>query len=373
MVWRDSMPTAYPWSIADAVNGNMMELMCAAHGMPMPNQNSRGPNTIACSIQDRLCRLCSASVARHIPVIVRMAHAELATMAHRAIRESSRSVICGLHPLQIGLLPFSCATSVLECLCGKPYVEGPHRAFALAWSSYDPSQIAVVPSELVLESNDLMISDMLLLFEKTLRNYAAIGSRLCTWTNEPGAFATLDVGAVRLREPTLQPAQRSSPSPAQLQSLGEMARDMRAQLHSLCGAGEVGMAAAIREWLTTAAQAIDIVARTTLVDGSGSPVYALNVANIVGRPHSAKFFRAPHTRPWIEQSYADSAGRQRAAVAASDNNLEREELPARRELAIEVPGEFIGDSSCDERSLEDANPGNSSSGEDSQDSLFGGA
>ena len=177
-----------PWSIADVVNKGVMELLCVVHGMPLPNVNSGGPNTLACNIQGRLCRLCGTSVARHCPVVVSMAHAELTDMSHKANVAAFHSMETGLHPLQIGLLPFSCATSVLECLCGTASVQGPHMAYALAWGWYESDRPALVPSELVhTTDDDMWISEVMLLCERTLRNFAVIGYMLCNWNMAPCA------------------------------------------------------------------------------------------------------------------------------------------------------------------------------------------
>ena len=206
-------------SIASAVNTGMVELLCVAHGMSWP-LTICGPNTIARSIHERLCRLCSKSVTSHCPTVVRMAHEELAMLASDAKSYSSNSVMAGLHFLQVHLLPFSCATSVLECLCGQSCAPGPHKAYALAWGCYDQGHMALVPSEVVLDTKDMMVSEVLLLCEKTVRNYANIAHRLCIWTNELRARGRLDAEALHLCAATNEALGR----------LGGMAESMRGWL-----------------------------------------------------------------------------------------------------------------------------------------------
>ena len=282
-------------------------------------------------------------------------------LASDAKSYSSNSVMAGLHFLQVHLLPFSCATSVLECLCGQSCAPGPHKAYALAWGCYDQGHMALVPSEVVLDTKDMMVSEVLLLCEKTLRNYANIAYRLCIWTNELRAQGRLDAEAVHLCAATNEALGR----------LGGMAESMRWGLYSLTGPGareSVVAGRIVREWLATATLAMDIVSRGRLVDKSGNSVYDLNVSNTAGRSHTSLFFREPHHRPFIENSGTDSAAAQRAAMAASEANCpDRRALPEMggEVIIMELPGDCVGDSSGREGSQTDASDGSSSSEGDS--------
>ena len=292
-----------------------------------------------------------------------MAHAELAMLAESAGSSSSNSMLAGMHFLQVHRLPLSCATSVLECLCGKPSVQGPHKAYALAWGWYDQSHMALVPSEVVLEPKDMMVSEVLLLCEKTLRNYANIAYRLCIWTNELRARGRLDEEAVHLCAATNEAQER----------LGGMAESMRDGLYNLTNTVEsVVVGRIVREWLATATLAMDIVSRGHLVDKSGNSVYDLNVSQTAGRTHTALFFREPNYRPFIENSRTDTAVAQRAAIAASEANCpERGELPEMggELIVMDLPGVCVGDSSGREGSDTDA--GDASSSSSGGDALFG--